>query len=58
MLILDAAASVDVLSANDNDVYLALHDYKSSSCFDKINKPDHDYSFAPLKSPRDIAFIP
>ena len=65
---MDAVTTVDVLTTRNNDVRLIetllLHDQKSSSCFDRINKLDRDTSrvgkfyHAFPKMSRDIIFIP
>ena len=65
---MDAVTTVDVLTTRNNDVRLIetllLHDQKSSSCFERINKLDRDtsrvgkfYHAFPEMS-RDIIFIP
>ena len=45
---MDAVTTVDVLTTRNNDVKLIetllLNDLKSSSCFERINKLDRDYS--------------
>ena len=63
-----AVTTVDVLTTRNNDVRLIetllLHDQKSSSCFERINKLDRDTSrvgkfyHAFPKMSRDIIFIP
>ena len=65
---MDAVTTVDVLTTRNNDVRLIetllLHDQKSSSCFERINKLDRDTSrvgkfyHAFPKMSRDIIFIP
>ena len=62
---LDAVATVDVLTANNNDVNLVEtrnETIKSSSCVDSINKFDRHFLrwqlFLPPEGPRDIAFFP
>ena len=65
---MDAVTTVDVLTTRNNDVRiietLLLHDQKSSSCFERINKLDRDTSrvgkfyHAFSKMSRDIIFIP
>ena len=65
---MDALTTVDVLTTRNNDVRLIetllLHDQKSSSCFERINKLDRDTSrvgkfyHAFPKMSRDIIFIP
>ena len=65
---MDAVTTVDVLTTRNNDVKLIetllLHDQKSSSCFERINKLDRDTSrvgkfyHAFPKMSRDIIFIP
>ena len=65
---MDAVTTVDVLTTRNNDVRLIetllLHDQKSSSCFERINKLDRDISrvgkfyHAFPKMSRDIIFIP
>ena len=65
---MDAVTTVDVLTTRNNDVRLIetllLHDQKSSSCFERINKLDRDTSRvgkfyrAFPKMSRDIIFIP
>ena len=64
---MDAVTTVDVLTTRNNDVRLIetllLHDQKSSSCFERINKLDRDISrvgkfyHAFPKMSRDIIFI-
>ena len=66
--LMDAVTTVDVLTTRNNDVKLIetllLHDQKSSSCFERINKLDRDTSrvgkfyHAFPKMSRDIIFIP
>ena len=45
---MDALTTVDILTTRNNDVRLIetllLHDQKSSSCFERINKLDRDIS--------------
>ena len=65
---MDALTTVDILTTRNNDVRLIetllLHDQKSSSCFERINKLDHDtnrvgkFYHAFPKMSRDIIFIP
>ena len=65
---MDAVTTVDVLTTRNNDVRLIetllLHDQKSSSCFERINKLDRDTSrvgkfyHAFPKMSCDIIFIP
>ena len=65
---MDALTTVDILTTRNNDVRLIetllLHDQKSSSCFERINKLDRDTSrvgkfyHAFPKMSRDIIFIP
>ena len=65
---MDALTTVDILTTRNNDVRLIetllLHDQKSSSCFERINKLDRDISrvgkfyHAFPKMSRDIIFIP
>ena len=65
---MDAVTTVDILTTRNNDVRLIetllLHDQKSSSCFERINKLDRDISrvgkfyHAFPKMSRDIIFIP
>ena len=65
---MDAVTTEDVLTTRNNDVRLIetllLHDQKSSSCFERINKLDRDTSrvgkfyHAFPKMSRDIIFIP
>ena len=65
---MDTVTTVDVLTTRNNDVRLIetllLHDQKSSSCFERINKLDRDTSrvgkfyHAFPKMSRDIIFIP
>ena len=65
---MEAVTTVDVLTTRNNDVRLIetllLHDQKSSSCFERINKLDRDTSrvgkfyHAFPKMSRDIIFIP
>ena len=65
---MDAVTIVDVLTTRNNDVRLIetllLHDQKSSSCFERINRLDRDTSrvgkfyHAFPKMSRDIIFIP
>ena len=65
---MDAVTTVDILTTRNNDVRLIetllLHDQKSSSCFERINKLDRDTSrvgkfyHAFPKMSRDIIFIP
>ena len=65
---MDAVTTVDVLTTRNNDVRLIetllLHDQKSSSCFERINKLDRDTSrvgkfyHAFPKMSRDFIFIP
>ena len=65
---MNALTTVDILTTRNNDVRLIetllLHDQKSSSCFERINKLDRDISrvgkfyHAFPKMSRDIIFIP
>ena len=65
---MDTVTTVDILTTRNNDVRLIetllLHDQKSSSCFERINKLDRDTSrvgkfyHAFPKMSRDIIFIP
>ena len=65
---MDALTTVDILTTRNNDVRLIetllLHDQKSSSCFERINKLDRDISrvgkfyHAFPKMSRDIILIP
>ena len=65
---MDALTTVDILTTRNNDVRLIetllLHDQKSSSCFERINRLDRDTSrvgkfyHAFPKMSRDIIFIP
>ena len=65
---MDTVTTVDILTTRNNDVRLIetllLHDQKSSSCFERINRLDRDTSrvgkfyHAFPKMSRDIIFIP
>ena len=65
---MNALTTVDILTTRNNDVRLIetllLHDQKSSSCFERINKLDRDISrvgkfyHAFPKMSRDIILIP
>ena len=58
VIFLDAVATVYVLTGSNNDIkifetqpVLFVHDYiKSPSCFERINKLDHDFLYRQILS--------